>query len=54
MLLKLGDIAALLEIKTASNRSGLIKKEEAFSVLQKATDYGEELARVTLGTTRTQ
>ncbi len=38
-------IAALLEIKTASKASRLIKKEAAFAVLQKATDYDEELAR---------
>ncbi len=49
VLLTLGDIAALLEIKTTSKRSGLIKKEEAFAVLQKATDYGKDMARVTLG-----
>ena len=49
VLLALGDTAALLEIKTTSKRSGLIKKEEAFAVLQKATDYGREMARVTLG-----
>ena len=49
MLLELGDIAVLLEIKTASKKSGLIKKEAAFAVLQKATGYGAEMARVTLG-----
>ena len=48
-LLELGDTAALLEIKTTSKGSGLIKKEKAFAVLQKATDYDEEMARVTLG-----
>ena len=49
VLLKLGDIAVLLEMKTASKSSGLIKKEAAFAVLQKAADYSEEMARVTLG-----
>ena len=49
VLLELGDSAALLEIKTTSKRSGLIKKEEAFAVLQKATDYDEKMARITLG-----
>ena len=49
VLLELGDTAALLEIKTASKRSGLIKKEQAFAVLQKAADYDEKMARVTLG-----
>ena len=49
VLLELGDTAALLEIKTTSKRAGLIKKEAAFAVLQKATDFGREMARVTLG-----
>ena len=49
VLLKLGNKVALLEMKTASKKSGLVKKEAAFAVLQKATDYGEEMARVTLG-----
>ena len=49
VLIQLGNKVALLEMKTASKKSGLVKKEAAFAVLQKATDYGEEMARVTLG-----
>ena len=49
VLIRLGEVAVLLEIKTASRRSGLIKKEQAFAILQKGSDYGEELFRVTLG-----
>ena len=49
VLLKLGNKVVLLEMKTASKKSGLVKKEAAFAVLQKATDYSEEMARVTLG-----
>ena len=49
VLLEVDKVAALIEIKTASKKSGLIKKEAAFAVLQKATDFGEEMVRVTLG-----
>lgn len=49
VLIRLGEVAVLLEIKTAPRRSGLIKKEQAFAILQKGSDYGEELFRVTLG-----
>ena len=47
--LRWATLQILLEIKTASKTSGLIKKEAAFAVLQKAADYNEEMARVTLG-----
>ena len=49
IFLRLDDIAVLLEIKTASRRSGLIKKEAAFAVLQKGADYDDAIHRVTLG-----
>ena len=49
IFLRLDDIAILLEIKTASKRSGLIKKEAAFAVLQKGSDYDDTIHRVTLG-----
>ena len=49
ILLRLDDVAVLLEIKTASRRSGLIKKESAFAVLQKGSDYDDSIFRVTLG-----
>ena len=39
----------LLEIKTAPRRSGRIKKEEAFAVLQKGADFDPRMSRVTLG-----
>ena len=39
LLLELGDKAVLLEIKTASKRSGLVTKEDAFAVLQKGADF---------------
>ena len=49
VLLRLNDMAVLLEIKTATRKSGLINKEAAFAVLQKAQDYEKNIARVTLG-----
>ena len=49
LLLRLKDVAVLLEIKTASRKSGLIKKEGAFAVMQKASDYSHDIVRVTLG-----
>ena len=39
----------LLECKTCTKSPQLIKKEEAFAVLQKAADFGKEMRRVTLG-----
>ena len=48
IFLRLNDVAVLLEIKTASRRSGLIKKEAAFAVLQKGADYDGGIFRVTL------
>ncbi len=49
VLIRLDDVAILLEVKTAPKKTGLIKKEQAFAVLQKGADYGHELFRVTLG-----
>ena len=49
ILIRLDDMAVLLEVKTAPKKSGLIKKESAFAVLQKGTDYDAEIFRVTLG-----
>lgn len=52
VLLEFNDIAALLEMKTSSKKPGLIKKEDAFAVLQKAADFDRRMARVTLGKPR--
>lgn len=49
ILIRLEGTAILLEVKTATRRVGLVKKEAAFAVLQKATDYEESIYRVTLG-----
>jgi helicase len=45
----MGDLAILIECKTTTKNPPLIKKEEAFVVLQKAVDFEKSLRRVTLG-----
>ena len=47
--IKLGDREMVLECKTCTKTPPLIKKEEAWSVLQKAADFGPKIRRVTLG-----
>ena len=49
LLIRLGDRSVLLECKTTTKRPPLIKKEEAFAVLQKAIDFDKTFRRVTLG-----
>jgi helicase len=49
LLLTLGPRSALIECKTTTKNPPLIKKEEAFAVLQKAVDYDKAMCRVTLG-----
>ena len=49
VMLEVNGVVALLEIKTTSRHSGLVKKEGAFAVLQKAADYDGGMRRVTLG-----
>ena len=45
----MADRSILIECKTTSKKPPLIKKEEAFAVLQKAVDFDENIHRVTLG-----
>lgn len=45
----MGHLEVLLECKTSTRSPGLIKKEEAWAVLQKAADYSPSMRRVTLG-----
>lgn len=47
--LSLGDVHLLIECKTVTKKPPLIKKEEAFAVLQKAVDFDDSMRRVTLG-----
>lgn len=47
--IKLGERSILLECKTTTKKPPFIKKEEAFSVLQKALDFDKAFKRVTLG-----
>lgn len=49
ILIRLGDRSVLLECKTTTKKPTLIKKEEAFAVLQKAVDFEKTFQRVTLG-----
>lgn len=49
LLIRLGDHAILLECKTTTKKVPLIKKEEAFAVLQKAVDFDNSFHKVTLG-----
>ncbi|HLG17075.1 MAG TPA: hypothetical protein VJH03_21625 [Blastocatellia bacterium] len=47
--LVLGNIALLIECKTVTKKPPLIAKEEAFAVLQKASDFDPDIKRITLG-----
>jgi helicase len=49
LLLKSGDLEALVECKTSAKRHGLVSKEDAWAVLQKSADFATHLRRVTLG-----
>lgn len=49
LLIELGTCRALLECKTCSKSPPLIKKEEAWAVIQKAADFDKGMSRVTLG-----
>lgn len=49
ILIKLADQEILLECKTCTKAPPLIKKEEAWAILQKAADYDPKMRRVTLG-----
>lgn len=49
ILIKLDDIEILIECKTCTKKPALIKKEEAFAVLQKAADFDRSMKRVSLG-----
>ena len=49
LLVTLGVLSVLIECKTTTKKPPLIKKEEAFAVLQKAVDFDKQIRRVTLG-----
>ena len=49
ILIKLGDLEVLFECKTCSKSPPLIKKEEAWAVIQKGADFDKSMHRVTLG-----
>lgn len=47
--LVLGKTELLIECKTVTRKPPLVAKEEAFAIMQKATDYDSSMRRVTLG-----
>ncbi len=47
--LVLGNTALLIECKTVTKKPPLVAKEEAFAVMQKASDFNPEMKRATLG-----
>jgi helicase len=47
--IRLGQRSVLLECKTTTKNPPLIKKEEAFAILQKAVDFDKSFRRVSLG-----
>lgn len=49
LLIELGAQQVLLECKTCTKSPALIKKEEAWAVMQKAADFDRAMRRVTLG-----
>lgn len=49
LLVQMGDLQVLIECKTCSKSPPLIKKEEAWAVIQKAADFDRTMRRVTLG-----
>lgn len=49
LLIELGAQQILLECKTCTKSPALIKKEEAWAVVQKAADFDSAMRRVTLG-----
>lgn len=49
LMLTLGDRSVLIECKTTTKNPPLIKKDEAFAVLQKSMDFDRTIHRLTLG-----
>ena len=49
LMLVFGSTSLLIECKTTTKKPPLIKKEEAFAVLQKAIGYDHVMRRITLG-----
>jgi len=49
LLIKLGALEAFIECKTATKNPALINKEDAWAIIQKATDFDPCAKRITLG-----
>jgi helicase len=48
-LVQLGSVEVLIECKSATKNPALINKEDAWAVIQKATDFDQKMRRITLG-----
>ncbi|MEX0774977.1 MAG: hypothetical protein WD042_04595 [Phycisphaeraceae bacterium] len=48
-LLELGPAQLLVDCKTVTKKPPLIGKDEAFAVLQKASDFDPKMRQITLG-----
>ena len=48
-LVQLGSLEALIECKSATKNPALINKEDAWAVIQKATDFDQKMRRITIG-----
>jgi helicase len=49
LLVKFGNYEAVIECKTATKSPALINKEDAWAIMQKATDFAPKIRRITLG-----
>ncbi len=49
LLIQLGELKVIVECKTCIRSPALIRKEEAWAVIQKAADFDKVMRRVTLG-----
>jgi helicase len=49
LLLKVGEHEAFIECKTATKSPALVNKEDAWAVIQKASDFASHVRRITLG-----
>lgn len=49
LMIRLGDIEILMECKSCSKSPPIVKKEEAWAIIQKAADFDPKMKRVTLG-----
>ncbi|MCI5117993.1 MAG: DEAD/DEAH box helicase [Candidatus Electrothrix sp. LOE1_4_5] len=51
LMVKMNSLTLLIECKTSSKSPSIVKKEDAWAILQKAADFDKEMKRITLGKT---